>query len=290
MKTGKVGGMRLLVWSAVILVAVSVIAGLYLAGSPGKERSRKFDQQRTEGLRQMADVIDQFYVRTGKLPADVAAIEKMGGGPEYYIGSIRDPQTSAYYEYSPTSATNYTLCATFDQPSDSTDQTAAPYAVPIKSIYGPRDFTHASGRVCFNLNAEDATASPGCGLQNPCQAGQTCALLPRRKSAVCVPAGKECLAAGCAQSQCVVAESYPVQVSCAGMNEPVAPGLPQPASDCRLMRDPQSGKVGCFGCTPRSCTNPPAGWENYDAPQKEGYMGIPYSCYADANGECQLAQ
>jgi hypothetical protein len=290
MKLGKIGGLRLLTWAAVVLVAVSVIFGLYLAGSPSKERDRKFDQQRTESLRQMSDAIDQYYVRNGKLPADIEALAKMTGGPDYYIGSVRDPRTSAFYEYQPSAGPAYSLCATFEQPSDPTDQTGAPYSVPVKMPYGPRDFTHGIGRVCFNLNAEDATSGPGCGLQNPCQAGQTCALLPRHKSAVCVPAGRECLAAGCQQSQCVMAESYPVQVSCGAASDSVAPGLPQPASDCRLMRDPQSGKVGCFGCTPKSCSNPPAGWENYDAPQKDGYMGIPYSCYADPNAGCQLAQ
>lgn len=227
----KISGLQAFVVGVVALVGAVVVVGLFVAGSPAKERSRQLDEQRVNELQQIANAVDTTYDRTLTLPASLDEV-KASAKDYYYVQSVVDPKTGAQYEYRVTGATTYELCATFDDVSQERDQygrltPAAPPSVETPSYAkapegesggkpypGYRDWTHGAGRHCFSVDVEDRLASQACGLRNPCQAGQTCAQLPDRKGTFCVPAGKECLAAGCAENKCVLLESYPVQVRC----------------------------------------------------------------------------
>lgn len=211
--------LKLFVGAVTVMVAAVIAVGLYVAGSPVKERNRQLDEQRTNELQQIAGAIDMAYDRDQRLPASLDELK--GGSKEYYyVSSIVDPKSGAPYEYLVTGDTRYELCATFDDVTQERDQYGRlkpmseplpPAAVPYP---GYRDWTHGAGRHCFTVDVEDRPSNQACGLRNPCQAGQTCAQLPDRKGTFCVPAGKECLAAGCANDKCVILESYPVQVRC----------------------------------------------------------------------------
>lgn len=287
-RKGGVSGLRLFVGAVILMVTATVGVGLYLAGSPSKERGRRFDEQRVNELQQIATAVDSAYYRDGRLPT---ALEQLSAAPEYgYVPSLVDPETGAPYEYRPTDGDTYELCATFETESQQTDQYGRPKPVPTRPMMeaampypGYRDWTHGAGRHCFQLTVEPRMPNQVCSLTNPCEAGQTCATLPGTKGTVCVPTGKECLAAGCPDGQCTIAESYPVQVRCTPEK------VPPPESNgntCDLMRERKSGKVDCFGCGTRVCKDPAPGWEPY-APSE---AGIPYACYIDNDGACALAQ
>ncbi len=280
----KPGGLKLFAALVILLIAAAVIGGLYLSGSPSTERGRQFDNQRLNSLQQIANAVDNYYYDNNQLPADLGMLMAAKDQMVYLSGSLNDPQTKEPYEYSQLGGSRYELCAVFDLTSQ-TDSQGGPGTEPVAMPAGPvaklgtvRSWEHAAGRVCFQLNATDRGGFIRCNLTNPCQAGQSCIALSDNKGTVCVPQGKECLAAGC-DGACTLSESYPAQVTCSGR-----PGA-QPG--CRLMQDPKTGKVNCFGCASGVCTDPPAGWKDY-APAR-GAIGIPYACYEDASG-CALAQ
>lgn len=214
--------------AVVALVLIVVGVGLYLAGSPNTERLRRFDDQRVQALENIAGTVDNFYLQENRLPNSldeltIPTTQKSGYTGQkpysYYIYTSKDPRTGAPYEYRPVDTKIYEVCADFDQEKINPDQNNGEYprvpypAYPVDSgsVF---PWKHGVGRTCFSLNAEVRTSRPSCGLRNPCAAGQTCALLPDTTSAVCVPEGKECLAANCS-STCALTESYPVQVHCA---------------------------------------------------------------------------
>lgn len=233
----KVPALKVFVGAVVLMVAAVVVTGLYVAGSPAKERNRQLDEQRTNELQQIANAIDTTYDRDARLPSSLEEL-KTGAKEFYYVSSIVDPKTGAPYEYNVTGDTTYELCAMFDDVTQQLDQygrlqpAPAPASKPVmigEYYPGYRDWTHGAGRHCYSIDVQDRPANQACGLRNPCQAGQTCAQLPDRKGTFCVPAGKECLAAGCAEDKCVIMESYPVQVRCTDRPEAPAPA-PSPTA------------------------------------------------------------
>lgn len=272
----KIAGFHVFAGIVIGIVAAAVIAGLFIAGTPGKERERRFDEQRVADLQQIASAVDFRYERTGNLPD--ALQEFTVQSSDYYIRSLNDPETGAPYEYRVAGESSYDLCAVFDLPSTSEPANAA--AKPVAPYpYRDQAWQHPAGRHCFTLDAELRIPKPSCGIRNPCAAGQTCAVLPDREGAFCLPEGKECLAAGC-PGACTIAKSYPAQVRCVDEGPET--------SGCQLMSEKNTGRVDCFGCGTRVCKDPSADWEPYTLPPD--YVGIPYSCYIDESGACALAQ
>ncbi|HTK04975.1 MAG TPA: hypothetical protein VL500_05290 [Candidatus Eisenbacteria bacterium] len=276
--------------AVVIMVAAVIAVGLYVAGSPSKERERRFDEQRVNELQQIANAVDSAYYRDNHLPASLEMLA--ANKQEFYVPSLVDPKTGVPYEYQITGDITYDLCATFDDVTQQTDQYGRMQPAPMQPTKplgimpspGYRDWTHPEGHHCYHLTVENRLPNQACGLTNPCQAGQTCAQLPDNKGTYCVPAGKECLAAGCPEGRCVVMESYPAQVRCTTETAPP----PAPKADCILMQEKKSGKMDCFGCGTRVCKDPAPGWQPYSTPSDSA--GIPYACYDDDNGACALAQ
>lgn len=191
------------------MVVVTIAVALWVAGSPATERSRRLDNQRLSDLQAITYAVDAYYTRNASLPGSIDDL--MGTGPDNYygLGRTTDPVTEMPYEYRVVSGATYEVCATFDVASDVEDKELSarmPYPA------GPQ-WTYTAGYHCFTVDAEERTASVACSLTQPCPASQSCVTLPGKKGASCVPAGKECLAAGCPDT-CAIAESYPAQVRC----------------------------------------------------------------------------
>jgi len=282
---------RAFAYAAVAMATAAVIGGLYLAGSPVKERAKQLDMRRENDLQQISSAVDAYHAQEGSLPASLQLL--LGPDKNYLYASVTDPATKVAYEYTTTGETTYDLCATFDAVSSPVDQFGNVKPVMTDSgmrPWGSRTWDHQEGRTCFSLDALDSmTYGISCSLTAPCQAGQNCVTLPGRSGAVCVPQGKECLAAKCG-GECVIAESYPAQIRCGGDSAAApapSPKKPAGSSTCDLLQDPESGKVDCFGCAGGTCTSAPSGWVMYS--QADGSMGIPYACYETESG-CALAQ
>ncbi len=285
-RKGRVNGLTIFVAAVVLMVAATVGTGLYLAGSPSKERGRRFDEQRVSNLQSLVNAVNSRFERTGVLPQSIEELSAPGSAESYVVGSTNDPSTLEQYEYHATGESTYEVCAAFDLATPASPATPGmkrPYAATAPEMYPMdptvKDWSHPAGRHCFPVDASLMSPRVACSLTNPCAAGQSCVTLPGKKGSVCVPSGKECLAAGC-EGTCVVAESYPAQISCAptaGKRPPNAEG-----NACDLMRNKKTGAIDCYGMGKSLAP----GWEPYSTTD----VGIPYSCYVDANGECALAQ
>ena len=131
--------------SAAIVVLV-LILGFSQLGSPGKQREFRADAQRVQQLFQLGSEIKLYWSsHSSQLPS---SLDQLPNANFFF-----DPVTRAPYEYHPGQGSQYQLCATFAQSSESRDVTAE-----------QRQWNHAAGHHCFAL---DATATPIYPMQYP---------------------------------------------------------------------------------------------------------------------------
>jgi hypothetical protein len=145
-------------WFAVgvsLMVAASVVTGLFVSGSPGAERARRLDEQRLNDLRSLSYTIDAFWHQYDRLPESLDEIDRLHQPKDFN----KDPRTGEAYEYLPIDEQRYELCAAFDQPSDDEYPTYGRYAEPVPIRVPEPDYSqpkmrsweHPAGRHCFQL-------------------------------------------------------------------------------------------------------------------------------------------
>jgi len=124
-------------FAVVCTVGAAVALGLWYAGSPAAERSRRVDERRVEDLRRFADRIDLYWTREGVLPPSRAALTEAGSD----VPGFEDPVTSDRYEYRTLSTSTFELCARFDMATGASE--------------GREFWRHLAGRRCFEVDVED---------------------------------------------------------------------------------------------------------------------------------------
>ncbi|PIR52192.1 hypothetical protein COU77_01580 [Candidatus Peregrinibacteria bacterium CG10_big_fil_rev_8_21_14_0_10_49_16] len=148
---------RLFATIATLIVAIAIVGGFVLAGSPQSERIRRIDERRIEDLRMINNEIltilfegRPFEPRiispeTGKemlpemkrpLPTSLQEVQEQA---LYQRVNILDPVSGEEYEYQVLDETNYELCALFDMER-----------VGDFDIF----WDHPAGRHCFAFNAQ----------------------------------------------------------------------------------------------------------------------------------------
>ncbi|KKQ77200.1 MAG: hypothetical protein US98_C0010G0004 [Parcubacteria group bacterium GW2011_GWC1_38_6] len=123
----------------VISIIAAVIYGLFLIGSPAKQRQIKFDQQRISDLQTISSAVNFYQDRKKRLPEalDLLLFE------DYYIPSLKDPATGIPYEYRIINDKQYELCANFD--TASSEYSNESYPKPASE----EKWNHGEGRRCF---------------------------------------------------------------------------------------------------------------------------------------------
>lgn len=134
-------------------VAIVLVAGLVLVGSPAQQRKVRFDAQRVSDLQSLQGQIVNYFTSTGQLPATQAQLADSISG---YTAPL-DPATQQPYDYRVTGTYSFELCASFE--SVGTDDTnrsyTAPIAVPTDAAAGKvigdlsGSWTHPAGHTCF---------------------------------------------------------------------------------------------------------------------------------------------
>ncbi len=122
----------------VTIMTVTALSGLWVSGSPAKERARRLDDRRLSDLQSITNAIDNWYSLNKKLPS---SLDELASSRDSYVSSIMDPATNTPYEYRITDATSYQLCSTFDTDSNADGQAAMPVANP-----GSKFWEHPAGR------------------------------------------------------------------------------------------------------------------------------------------------
>lgn len=144
--TGKLGRRLAIVASLVVLA--TVVASVWVTGSPYAHREARLDVRRVKDLDAIVDAIRSHAQEHDALPASLGVL---GGKPGIRL-DIVDPASGAPYEYTATGARTYRLCARF-----STDTALMP---PDDYPYNGAHWAHGAGRQCFERTAATETGLP----------------------------------------------------------------------------------------------------------------------------------
>ncbi len=135
--------MRFLVFGIIALVAVSVTTGFFVAGTPLRERLRKFDGQRVHDLQNIQWQIVNYWQRKEKLPESLMELKDDISGWE----APRDPESGLAYEYRVRDKLKFELCAEFKTESSEKEAALRPVFPPGRGL--PDNWSHSPGRICF---------------------------------------------------------------------------------------------------------------------------------------------
>lgn len=136
-------------WIASAVVLISIVLGFVIAGTPGTQRARRFDDQRISDLQMIQGQVLDYWTRKAELPSNAAQLENPISGFSF----PRDPDTNMPYEYRKTSDLSFELCANFQL--DATQQSSplqppyAKYPVPAGGFREPETWMHGAGLACF---------------------------------------------------------------------------------------------------------------------------------------------
>jgi hypothetical protein len=133
-----VSGRRTLVIVLVIVVALVVIRGIMIIGSPSEERTRRMDSRRINDLQGVSRSIGVYHTRHQQVPASLEELAREPG----FANVARDPVTDRPYAYRMFNANSYQLCGTFGR--ETADSRAEDF------------WAHGVGEQCFTLNLEQA--------------------------------------------------------------------------------------------------------------------------------------
>lgn len=117
-----------------VVVAVVVLIGLYLVGSPGEARLQALDERRVNDLREAKGQVSAYWRGHGALPS---TLDSTGSSVVYH-----DPVTGTPYEYRATGDSTYELCAVFTHSS----QDRYPDEVAWR---------HREGRHCYAFSVKE---------------------------------------------------------------------------------------------------------------------------------------
>lgn len=126
------------------LVAVSVVAGFWIAGSPSEQRAIRMDERRVSDLSSIQYQITDYWQRKQKLPQSLSELTNELTG----FTLPKDPESGADYGYQQTGPLSFEICATFlvsNEDIYSDKELSAPLYVG-----GPEaNWSHGEGMTCF---------------------------------------------------------------------------------------------------------------------------------------------
>jgi hypothetical protein len=138
--------MKVFIYTVIGIVAVSIIAGFFIVGSPKEERLRRFDERRVSDLQFLQSEIIYYWQNKEKLPEKITDIEDNIRG----IRIPLDPETGAAYEYEIKGPLSFALCATFSRSSEENLNAFRSQKLIYPAPYqGGDNWTHPPGRTCF---------------------------------------------------------------------------------------------------------------------------------------------
>lgn len=154
---------KMLVWSAIVAVAVIAVAGFFVAGSPFKQRLVRFDAQKVSDLEILQGQIVNYWMQKNRLPNVLDDLRDSISG----FVPPKDPQSGAAYRYNATGKLSFELCAEFNLSSAASRIGAS---APIKAMspvpfgYGGRGtneaWDHSAGSQCFSRSIDPQLYRP----------------------------------------------------------------------------------------------------------------------------------
>ena len=151
---------RMVAYATAILVAVTVVSGFFIVGTPAQARLYRFDEQKVTDLQTIQFQTVNYWQAKQKLPETLADLNDPISN---FIAPI-DAQAGDTYTYKATGKLSFRLCATFNATTqDNVQFRNSPQApMPIgevgKSIQD--NWQHAAGNVCFDRTIDPERYPP----------------------------------------------------------------------------------------------------------------------------------
>ncbi len=145
--------MKYFTYLIILIVAVAIVAGFFVVGSPLEERLRKIDELRITHLQTIQSEIVNYWQQKARLPEKLGDLEDSIRG----IKIPKDPETSTNYEYKINGPESFSLCANFSRKRESEDSKGGitmPYPV-----YG-ENWGHPEGYYCFERKIDKDLYKP----------------------------------------------------------------------------------------------------------------------------------
>jgi len=144
---------KLFSWGVIAFVLVIVIIGLFIAGSPFKQRLVKFDERKIGDLQEIQGQIVNYWMRKEMLPESLDDLSDSISG----FKAPFDPQTKENYSYSKTGKLSFELCATFNSAREYGER-GIEILKPV--AYGTENWSHEAGEVCFERTIDPEIYKP----------------------------------------------------------------------------------------------------------------------------------
>ena len=137
------GGRKMWTIGSTVAIAISIILGFSVIGSPMTQRLLRYDNQKISDLQNIQWQIINYWQRTGTLPKDLSTL----ADPISEFVVPKDPQTGESYEYKTTSSNSFELCATFNKESRDV-QTQFGEMFGVKGTTN-ENWVYGIGKYCF---------------------------------------------------------------------------------------------------------------------------------------------
>ena len=104
--------MKIFIYIVIVLVAIAIIAGFFVVGSPNQERLRKFDERRVQDLKSIQYQIINYWTSKSMLTSQLHDLEDSISG----FKAPHDSVSGAEYIYNVKNAATleFELCANFE--------------------------------------------------------------------------------------------------------------------------------------------------------------------------------
>lgn len=152
---------------ALAVALASVVAGLFIYGSPAHVRELRFDAQKVGDLQSLQYQVIYFWQLKRTLPA---ALDELNDPLSGYAAP-KDPETGAPYRYERTSDASFRLCASFNAETPDTEGRGAypgmgggymgrDIAVTSWGPQADENWTHPAGEHCFDRTIDPERYPP----------------------------------------------------------------------------------------------------------------------------------
>lgn len=133
-------------YGAIAFVAIAVIGGFFIVGSPKTAREMQYDNQRVSDLQGIQWQIVSYWQNKGRLPAN---LDEVADPISSYLVPV-DPESGEgkKYEYAVKGAQTFELCATFSHPIAKDPSMAKP-TMYFEGDPQIQNWAHEAGRTCF---------------------------------------------------------------------------------------------------------------------------------------------
>lgn len=171
------------------MVAVGVVLGFLVGGSPTTERNRSFDETRANHLSSLSSCIEQYASSLGVLPSSLSELTR-SSQYSYCTSYLKDPETALPYEYrvvTPSIAKGtgrvgeFELCAIFSLASEGIAQSGE----SVVGGYGLQTVwtEHGVGRSCDTVSAQ--LSVPGAPVTVPPAASEKTGVMCTMEAKLC---------------------------------------------------------------------------------------------------------